>query len=138
MLGLLRDLAVDLVQRDRHLRDGVEQIVEQYLHRQHRQERQDQRCPAIENMFPKFELIAIMMNFMMLPKARRPSVTPRSRTPRSCRSKMMSAASLVTSTALSTEMPTSEVWSDGASLMPSPRKPTTWPRCLNPRMMRFF
>ena len=35
-------------------------------------------------MFPKFELIAIMMNFMMLPKARRPSVTPRSSTPRSC------------------------------------------------------
>jgi hypothetical protein len=28
-------------------------------------------APAIENMFPKLELIAIMMNFMMLPKARR-------------------------------------------------------------------
>ena len=35
-------------------------------------------------------------------------------------------------------MPTSEVCSDGASLMPSPRKPTTWPRCFRPRMMRFF
>ena len=45
-------------------------------------------APAIENMLPKFELIAIMMNFMMLPKARRPSVTPRSSTPRSCRSKI--------------------------------------------------
>ena len=27
-------------------------------------------------MFPKFELIAIMMNFMILPKARRPSADP--------------------------------------------------------------
>ena len=51
-------------------------------------------APAIENMFPKFELIAIMMNFVDVAKARRPSVTPRSRTPRSCRSKMMSACVL--------------------------------------------
>ena len=43
MLRPLGDLAVDLVHWDRHLGDGVEQVVEQYLHRQHRQERQDQR-----------------------------------------------------------------------------------------------
>src|SRR6516162_9836825 len=89
-------------------------------------------------MFPKFELIAIMMNFMMLPKARRPSVTPRSSTPRSRRSKMMSAASLATSTALSTEIPTSAECSDGASLIPSPRKPTTWPRWPQPENDALF
>jgi len=59
---------------------------------------------------------------MMLPNARRPSITPRSSAPRSCCNKMISAASLATSTAPSTEMPTSEVCSDGASLMPSPKR----------------
>jgi hypothetical protein len=39
---------------------------------------------------------------------------------------MMSADSLAMSTALLTEMPTSAARSAGASLMPSPRKPTTW------------
>jgi hypothetical protein len=39
----------------------------------------------------------------------------------------MSADSLPTSTAVSTETPTSARFSAGASLMPSPRKPTTWP-----------
>ena len=37
-----------------------------------------------------------------------------------------------------TEMPTSAACSDGASLMPSPMKPTTWPRRLSARMIRFF
>ena len=41
------------VQRDRHLRDGVEQVVEQNLHRQHRQERQDQRCPGHREHVPE-------------------------------------------------------------------------------------
>ena len=48
----------------------------------------------------------------------------------------MSAASLATSTAVATEMPTSAVWSEGASLMPSPRKPTTWLRLFSARMIR--
>ena len=39
----------------------------------------------------------------------------------------MSAASLATSTAVSTEIPTSALFSAGASLIPSPRNPTTWP-----------
>ncbi len=42
----------------------------------------------------------------------------------------MSADSLAMSTAVSTEMPTSAARNAGPSLMPSPRKPTTWPsRC---------
>ena len=42
------------------------------------------------------------------------------------------------STALSTDMPTSAAWSAGASLMPSPMYPTTWPARFNARMMRSF
>ena len=42
------------------------------------------------------------------------------------------------STAVSTEMPTSAAFSAGPSLMPSPRKPTTWPLRCSARMMRSF
>ncbi|MNV72904.1 hypothetical protein D3C71_1660240 [compost metagenome] len=49
---------------------------------------------------------------------------------------MMSAASLATSTAVSTEMPMSAARSAAASLMPSPRNPTTWPLALSMRTMR--
>ena len=48
----------------------------------------------------------------------------------------MSADSLAMSTAVSTEMPTSAAWSAGASLMPSPMKPTTCPCACSARMMR--
>ena len=40
---------------------------------------------------------------------------------------MMSADSFAISTAVSTEMPTSAAFNAALSLMPSPRKPTTWP-----------
>jgi hypothetical protein len=40
------------------------------------------------------------------------------------------------STALSTEMPTSAACSAGASLMPSPMKPTTWPPARSARTTR--
>ena len=61
------------------------------------------------------------MYFRMLVKVRRPSCTPAWSTFRSSRSMIMSAAALATSTALSTEMPTSAERREGASLMPSPR-----------------
>ena len=51
---------------------------------------------------------------------------------------MISAASRATSAAPMTEMPTSAACSDGASLIPSPMYPTTWPRRLSARMIRFF
>ncbi len=78
-------------------------------------------APAMLNMLPKFELVPIMMYFMILTKVRRPSITPACSTFRSSRNMIMSAAALATSTALSTEMPTSAERSEGASLMPSPR-----------------
>jgi hypothetical protein len=50
---------------------------------------------------------------------------------------MIFAASFAASTPLTTEMPTSAVCSDGASLMPSPMYPTTSPRAFRARMTRF-
>src|ERR1017187_6497036 len=83
---------------------------------------------AMLNILPKFELVLMMMYFMMLAKQRRPSSTPSLRTARSFSSRMIFAASFATSTPFITEMPTSAVCSDGASLMPSPMYPTTCPR----------
>ncbi|MOA56280.1 hypothetical protein D3C78_1802310 [compost metagenome] len=50
----------------------------------------------------------------------------------------MAAASLAMSAAESTEIPTSAIRKEGASLIPSPRYPTTWPRCFKARMRRPF
>ena len=72
------------------------------------------------SMLPKFELVPMSTYFMMLPKLRRPSTTPRCTAARLFSSRMMSAAALATSTPFATEMPTSAVCSEGASLMPSP------------------
>ena len=84
-------------------------------------------APNTLNMLPKFEEAAILIYLMMLPKTRRPSSTPSSSTSKLFSSKMMSEDSLAISTALLTEMPTSAARSAGASLMPSPIKPTTCP-----------
>ena len=51
------------------------------------------------NMLPKFELVPIIMYFMMLPKLLRPSTMPSRRTDRLLSSRMISAASRATSTA---------------------------------------
>ena len=79
------------------------------------------------NMFPKLELAPILMYLMMFPKTLRPSMIPSSRTSRLFSRRMMSADSLATSTAVSTEMPTSAAFIARTSLMPSPMNPTTWP-----------
>ena len=75
---------------------------------------------------------------IVLAKMRRPSTTPSARMPRSLSSRTTAAASLATSAAESTEMPTSASWSAIASLTPSPRKPTSAPRLRCARMMRDF
>ena len=90
------------------------------------------------NTLPKFELAVILMYLMMLPKVIRPSITPSSSTIRFFSSRMMSADSLAMSVAVSTEMPTSASCSAGASLMPSPRKPTVWPSRCSERTTRAF
>src|SRR5262245_35030807 len=90
------------------------------------------------SMLPKLELVPISTYFMMLPNARRPSTTPSCSTDSRFSSRMMSAASRATSTALSTEMPTSAERRAGASLMPSPTQPTTWPRERSANTIRFF
>lgn len=75
---------------------------------------------------------------IVLAKMRRPSTTPSARTPRSFSSRATSAASLATSVAVSTEMPTSASCRAIASLMPSPRKPISPPSARWARMMRDF
>ena len=74
------------------------------------------------SMFPKFELVPISRYFMTFPKDFRPSTMPAWSTPRLRSRSTMSAASRATSTAVATEIPTSAVWSDGASLIPSPEE----------------
>ena len=64
-------------------------------------------APAALNMFPKLLDVPISTYFMVLAKIRRPPVTPSASTSRSFSSRITSAASLATSTADSTEMPTS-------------------------------
>ena len=76
-------------------------------------------APAMLNMLPKLALVAMKTYFSVFANVVRPSRTPCTRTPRSFSSRTMSAASLATSTALSTEMPTSAACSAEASLMPS-------------------
>jgi len=82
-------------------------------------------APSTLNIFPKFELVPMTMYFMMLAKHRRPSTIPSFSTDRSFSRRMIFAASLATSTPFITEIPTSAVCNDGASLMPSPMYPTT-------------
>jgi hypothetical protein len=77
-------------------------------------------APATLNMFPKFELVLVRIYFMVLPKVFLPSNTPSASTVKSFLDKIISADSFATSTALSTDMPTSQLFRDGASLIPSP------------------
>ena len=80
---------------------------------------------STERTLPKFELAVALMYLIVFPYVRRPSRTARPSTARSLRVRMTSALSLATSTAVSTEIPTSEARMAAASLMPSPMKPTT-------------
>ena len=75
---------------------------------------------------------------IVLAKMRRPSTTPSARMPRSLSSRTTAAASLATSAAESTEIPTSAWWSAIASLTPSPRNATSEPRLRWARMIRDF
>ena len=72
----------------------------------------------------------------MLANTFRPSRTPSASTSRSFSIRIASADSLAMSAAVSTEMPTSAARRAGASLMPSPRNPTTWPAPWSARMTR--
>src|ERR1035441_9418061 len=61
-------------------------------------------APNTLNILPKLELAPIRMYLRMFAKTFRPSMTPLSRTIKSFSSKIRSADSLATSTAVSTEM----------------------------------
>ena len=83
------------------------------------------------NMFPKLALVAMKTYFRVLANVVRPSL-------RSFSSSTISAASLATSAAVSTEIPTSAAWRADASLIPSPMYPTTFPAFLNAIIIRSF
>lgn len=90
------------------------------------------------NMLPKFALVAMNTYLSVLANVMRPSRTPSASTLRSGASSTMSAASLATSTAVLTEMPTSAECRAEASLIPSPKNPTTCPARLRARTIRSF
>ena len=87
-------------------------------------------------MLPKLLLAPMRTYLRMLAKTLRPSTTPASSTSRDFSSRIMSADSLAMSTAVSTLMPTSAACSAGASLMPSPMKPTVCLRDCSALMIR--
>ena len=68
--------------------------------------------------------MVILIYFIILLNTFRPSITPDSSTFKLFSSKIIELASLVISAAVSTEMATSAFRNAGASLMPSPIKPT--------------
>ena len=82
---------------------------------------------TMEKMFPKLEDAVILMYFDTLAKAFRPSLMPSSSTFRSFFNSTTSALSFTASTAVSTDMPTSDSTIAGRSFMPSPKKPTVCP-----------
>ena len=75
---------------------------------------------------------------MVFPKVLLPSSTPSLRIRRSFFKRIISADSFAISTAFSTEMPTSASRREGASFIPSPMYPTTWPLYRRAIMIRFF
>ena len=93
---------------------------------------------AIDSMLPKFELAPMRTYFMILAKVRRPSSTPLATTSRSESSKMMSAAACATPLAPATDKPMSAAFNAGASLIPSPRNPTTSPFACSALTIRDF
>lgn len=92
-----------------------QEVVQQDLLRQQRQEGKEERRARHAHYVAEVRARGDDTHFSVLAKVRRPSRTPRARTPRSWSNSTMSAASLATSTALSTDIPTSAVWSALAS-----------------------
>jgi len=56
-LGPVQQGGIDIVARDTDLGNVIEEVVQQNLSRQHRQEGQKSDAPAMLNMLPKFELV---------------------------------------------------------------------------------
>ena len=87
---------------------------------------------------PKLKLTASFIYFIILEKVRRPSVTPLSNTFKSFSKRIISADSLAISTAVSTEIPTSEFTKEGLSFIPSPIYPTIFPLSFSKRTILAF
>jgi hypothetical protein len=120
--GGLGDLfRVDVVGGDDQLAAVIQQVVEQDLRGQHGQELQEDRCPGRAEHVPEVVDVPISTYFIVLAKIRRPPTTPSASTFRPFSSSSTSAASLATSVAELTEMPTSAVCSATAGQTQSSR-----------------
>ena len=73
-----------------------------------------------DNTSPKLKLVANLIYFIKFAKVFLPSVTPSNKTFKSFSNNIISADSLAMSTAVSTDIPTSEFIREGLSLIPSP------------------
>ncbi len=78
------------------------------------------------NILPKLALVAMNTYFRVFAKVFLPSITPSAKTLKSFSKSTKSEASLVTLGALFTDIPTSAAWIAVASLIPSPKYPTTF------------
>ena len=83
--GRTQLLLVDVVGGDGHLAGVVEQVVEQDLGRQHRQERQERGGDGDAEHVAEVDDVPISTYLMVLAKIRRPSATPSASTSRSFR-----------------------------------------------------
>ena len=95
-------------------------------------------APAIENIFPKFALVATNMYFNVLMNVLLPSFIPDTKTFKLFSNKTIDAASFAVSAAVSTDIPTSACFIAGASFIPSPIYPTISPACLYAKIIFSF
>src|ERR1051325_4402280 len=85
-------------------------------------------APSTLNMLPKLLDAPMRTYLVMFANTLRPSSTPSSTTTSDFSSRIMSADALAMSAAVLTLIPTSAACSAGASVMPSPMKPTAGSR----------
>ena len=95
-------------------------------------------APNTVRTLPKLELAAILTYLTMFAEFLRPSITTSAMAVRLFSNMTMSAHSLATSTAVSTEIPTSAERRAAASLMPSPKNPTVLPSAFRAEITRAF
>ena len=137
--GRASDLRVDAVGRDRELADVVEQVVQQDLRRQHRQEREEQRRAGGAEHVPEVRRGG-HQDVLQRVGEDPPALDRRRRRARRgpCRAARCRPRPWRRRCADSTEMPTSAACSATASLTPSPRNATSTPVRRATLMMRDF
>src|SRR6185437_9400429 len=130
--------SIHVVAGNRDLRDVIEKIVEQDLSGQHRQERQDERCCRHAEDIAEVRAGAHQQVLHDVGESLAALDDAGVQGSQIALAQDDVCRIAATSTALATEMPTSAACSDGASLIPSPRKPTTARRAFRASTIRCF